>query len=184
VSTQTGAIRFGKDVFSTASRVRVRLLLQRRVVVLFVWVSFRVGGRAGGACIRSLAAAMQRVTVACVTVDCDCYSSLLMVATLSVEASTGSSKCTTTRAVAWIVRSGTRRRCVCVCVRACACTCTAIVLTRSLSCVRTQEDYIMCEDAVLSLACSADSEMLATGCRDGSISVRPCLYTRWWCLEL
>ena len=34
-----------------------------------------------------------------------------------------------------------------------------------------QEDFIMCDDAVLSLACSPDSEFLATGCRNGAISV-------------
>ncbi len=29
----------------------------------------------------------------------------------------------------------------------------------------------MCDDAVLSLACSPDSDFLATGCRNGSITV-------------
>jgi hypothetical protein len=31
---------------------------------------------------------------------------------------------------------------------------------------------MMCEDAVLSLACSPDSDFIAAGCRDGSIKVR------------
>ena len=30
----------------------------------------------------------------------------------------------------------------------------------------------MCSDSVLAMACSEDSELLATGCKDGTIKVR------------